>query len=47
MLIERQALHARRLTFDHPATGERMTLEAPVPADMAAATAALRELRAA
>lgn len=31
-----QALHAMSLAFDHPSTGERMTLEAPVPADMAA-----------
>ena len=35
VLIRRQALHARRLTFDHPTTGERMTVEAPLPADMA------------
>lgn len=25
------ALHARRLTIDHPATGERITIEAPLP----------------
>jgi 23S rRNA pseudouridine955/2504/2580 synthase len=24
-------LHARRLAFDHPATGERVELEAPLP----------------
>ena len=34
-LIARQALHARRLTIDHPATGERLTFEAPLPPDMA------------
>ena len=32
----RQALHARVLGFDHPATGERLTFESPLPADMAA-----------
>ena len=26
-----QCLHARRLTFTHPATGERMTVECPLP----------------
>jgi 23S rRNA pseudouridine955/2504/2580 synthase len=25
-------LHARRLTFQHPATGEMVTCEAPLPA---------------
>ncbi len=33
-LIRRQALHATRLTFDHPVTGEFMDLTAPPPADM-------------
>ncbi len=32
----RQALHAWRLTVQHPATGEPMTFEAPIPADLAA-----------
>ena len=32
-LIDRQALHAVRLEFDHPQTGERMSLEAPLPED--------------
>ena len=32
--IARQALHAWRLTFDHPVTRARLTLTAPVPADM-------------
>jgi 23S rRNA pseudouridine1911/1915/1917 synthase len=31
----RQALHARRLSFPHPVTGERMEVVAPVPADLA------------
>lgn len=26
-----QCLHAARLTFTHPATGERLTVEAPLP----------------
>jgi 23S rRNA pseudouridine1911/1915/1917 synthase len=40
--LGRQALHAALLAFDHPATGERMSFEAPLPADFAAALAALR-----
>ena len=43
VLIDRQALHAHELTFDHPATGERMTFSAPLPGDMQAALAVLRE----
>ena len=31
----RQALHARRLAFVHPATGEPVEIVAPVPADLA------------
>ncbi|MDB5349158.1 MAG: pseudouridine synthase, RluA family [Planctomycetota bacterium] len=41
-LIERQALHAQRLEFDHPRTGERLKLEAPIPQDIAQTIAALR-----
>ncbi len=33
--IERQALHAATLSFRHPANGESMRFETPVPADMA------------
>lgn len=33
-LIERQALHAYKLSFNHPVTGEFMELEAPMPEDM-------------
>ncbi len=33
-LIERQALHAASLSFDHPASGERLTFSASVPDDM-------------
>ncbi len=32
--LNRQALHAARITFDHPRTGERMTIEAPLPEDL-------------
>jgi 23S rRNA pseudouridine1911/1915/1917 synthase len=42
LLLDRQALHAQRIEFDHPLTGERMTIEAPLPADMAATLDALR-----
>lgn len=33
-LIERQALHARYLSFYHPVNGELMEVEAPLPDDM-------------
>ena len=32
--IDRQALHAFRLSFDHPITGEPLKFEAPLPDDM-------------
>ena len=32
--FERQALHAYRLAFEHPTTGEVLRFEAPVPADL-------------
>ncbi|WP_146528582.1 RluA family pseudouridine synthase [Novipirellula artificiosorum] len=31
VLLQRQALHARRLTLEHPQSGKRMTFEAPLP----------------
>jgi 23S rRNA pseudouridine955/2504/2580 synthase len=31
--FDRMFLHARKLAFDHPASGERVVLEAPLPAD--------------
>jgi 23S rRNA pseudouridine1911/1915/1917 synthase len=34
--IARQALHAWRVSLVHPATRERLTIEAPLPADMLA-----------
>ena len=42
LLLDRFALHARRLRFTHPVTGERMELESPLPADMCATRAWLR-----
>ena len=33
--FSRMFLHARELAFDHPATGQRITLQAPLPADCA------------
>jgi 23S rRNA pseudouridine955/2504/2580 synthase len=39
--FERMFLHARRLAFDHPATGERLELEAALPPDCAALVEAL------
>jgi 23S rRNA pseudouridine955/2504/2580 synthase len=33
--FDRMFLHARRLAFDHPASGERMELEAPLPPECA------------
>lgn len=33
--VHRQFLHAHRLVFDHPRTGERVELECPLPPDLA------------
>jgi 23S rRNA pseudouridine1911/1915/1917 synthase len=41
-ICPRQALHAHKLTFRHPESGEMMTFEAPLPADMAALIEHLR-----
>jgi 23S rRNA pseudouridine1911/1915/1917 synthase len=41
-LITRQALHSARLEITHPATQERLALEAPLPADMQRVLTALR-----
>lgn len=38
----RLALHAERIAFVHPATGERLEIEAPWPRDLPAEIAALR-----
>jgi 23S rRNA pseudouridine1911/1915/1917 synthase len=41
-LVERQFLHALRIAFDHPRSGERVTLEAPIAPDL---DETLRKLR--
>ncbi len=43
-LLERQALHAASLEIDHPASGERLTFSAPLPADLEQMLTALRSL---
>jgi 23S rRNA pseudouridine1911/1915/1917 synthase len=40
--VARQMLHARRVTFEHPLTGERVQVEAPLPDDF---RRCMRELR--
>lgn len=40
--LTRQWLHAHRLSFTHPSSGERVTFASPYPADLADALAALR-----
>lgn len=40
--FKRQALHAAALAFDHPASRERLSFEAPLPADFAGLLEALR-----
>ena len=42
-LARRQFLHAARLRLAHPVTGEALELEAPLPGDMTAALALLRD----
>ena len=41
--FRRQALHAARIEFAHPGSGEDMSFEAPVPPDLAGLLDALRE----
>ena len=43
--LRRQWLHAMRLAFDHPGTGERLELESSYPEDLASALDLLREAR--
>ncbi len=42
-ILDRQALHAFRIELRHPATGEELAFEAPLPADMERLLACLRE----
>ena len=39
--LERQFLHAARLAFEHPSTGETLDLSSPLPPDLAAALSRL------
>jgi len=41
--LARPALHAARLVFDHPATGERLSFESPLPPDLTTVLERLRE----
>ncbi|MCE5252349.1 RluA family pseudouridine synthase, partial [bacterium] len=41
--IDRQALHAGRLAFNHPISGKMLAFEAPLPADMTALREKLEE----
>ena len=43
--FRRQALHAARLSFDHPITGEALDFSAPLPSDMLSLIEALRKDR--
>jgi 23S rRNA pseudouridine1911/1915/1917 synthase len=44
-IVDRQALHAARLSFTHPITHKPVQFEAPLPADMRELVALLREHR--
>ena len=44
-LLTRQALHAARLGFEHPVSGQRVAFEAPMWADLARAVELLRTTR--
>jgi 23S rRNA pseudouridine1911/1915/1917 synthase len=46
VLIQRQALHALRLCFNHPVTGQRLEFEAPLPDDFTTTLNAIRAHRA-
>ncbi len=45
VLLPRQALHAHRLRFRHPRSGQLLEIEAPLPAEFQATLAALRTAR--
>jgi 23S rRNA pseudouridine1911/1915/1917 synthase len=44
ILLDRQALHARRIKFSHPETGKPLEIEAELPADIARTIDVLRRL---
>jgi 23S rRNA pseudouridine1911/1915/1917 synthase len=39
--LDRHALHAHKLALDHPITGDRLAIEAPLPTDLTAFWASL------
>ncbi len=43
LAFRRQALHATRLGFEHPVSGEALDFEVPLPADFTALLEVLRE----
>ncbi len=45
LILERQALHAHRIQFRHPESGELVELEATLPEDLKYAVDQIRELR--
>ncbi len=45
VLLDRQGLHALKLGFDHPESGERITIEAPLPEDLERVVDELRSSR--
>jgi 23S rRNA pseudouridine1911/1915/1917 synthase len=44
VLLDRQALHARMLSFAHPISGEQVEVSAPLPADMQGLLDILRQI---
>ena len=42
--LERQALHAARLTFVHPVTGTLMEFNSPLPEDLAEIAVTFKQL---
>ena len=43
--MDRQALHARRISFAHPSTGEPMEIQAPLATDIENTIEALKKYR--
>lgn len=42
VILSRQALHARRLEFEHPVSGQHICIESPIPVDLSNAISLLR-----
>ena len=45
VVLNRQALHAQRLTFEHPLEGREVTFESPLPEDLAETLRLLKQFR--